>query len=419
MQFIRLRFASIVAFNISAVLIALAAGCSGQSTASSDQSTQASTPETPVVKVVHPEKKDVRRLIERPGYNIQAFERTALFAKIAGYIAKWNVDIGDTVREGDILAELYIPEMTVELKQKEAAVRQASSEIKQAEAAILRAQAELERAKSQYARLDRAGRSGVLDKDQVDETRLGFEAAQAAVAKAHADVDVAKARLDVTEADRDHVQTLLQYIQVKAPFDGVITRRTVNRGDFVQPAAASKGEALFVIDRIKPVRVFVDVAELDAVWVREGDMVLLRAQALPNQQFKGTVTRTSKSMDRQNRNLRVEIDLPNEDGKLFPGMYMNATITAEHKNVWTLPTTAIRSQGEQNFCFRVENGKAVQTPIQVGLRGTELIEVLKKRSTPLKPGEQVGWENFTGDETIVIDSSAVTEGQTVPSSSKD
>src|SRR5207245_2844254 len=101
-----------------------------------------------------------------------------------GYVRKWNYDIGDSVRKDDVLAELHIPEMEVELKQKEASVRQAASEIKQAEAAVLRWQADLKRAETQYDRLARVGRNGVLDKEQVDETRLGFETAQAAVVKA-------------------------------------------------------------------------------------------------------------------------------------------------------------------------------------------------------------------------------------------
>jgi RND family efflux transporter MFP subunit len=393
------------------ILPILASGCTQQPTASSDQAAQTADSQKPALKLVHPEKKDIRRMIERPGYNIQAFERTPLYAKIAGYVSKWNFDIGDAVHEGDVLAELYIPEMTVELKQKEAAVRQASSEIKQTEAAILRAQAELERTKSQYARLEKVNRSGVLDKEQVDETRLGFEAAQAAVVKAHADVDVAKAKLEVAEADRDHVQTLLQYTQVKAPYDGVVTRRTVNKGDFVQPAAANKGEALFVIDRIKPMRVFVDVSELDAVWVHEGAAVHLHAQALPDQQFHGTVTRTTKSMDRQNRNLRVEIDLPNTDGKLLPGMYMTATLIVERKNVWTLPIAAVATQGEQNFCYRVENGVTVRTRIRVGLRGSEVVEVLSKQTKPSKPGNEAPWEDISGDELVVASNVAsLTEG---------
>src|SRR6266404_4584172 len=295
-----------LAASAGLALLGIASGCNRQPAASPDQ---AAAPETPEVKIVRPQKKDVRRAIERPGYNIEAYERTPLYAKIPGYILKWNCDIGDSVHKNDVLAELYIPEMEVEVKQKEASIRQALSEIKQAESAVLRWQAELKHAESQYQRLARAGRDGVLDKEQVDETRLGFEAAQAAVAKAQADVDVAKARLEVAQADRDHVQTLLQYTKVRAPFDGVVTRRSLNTGDFVQPASASKGESLFVVEKVDPVRVFVNVQELEAVWVRDGDTALIRPQSLQGQLFKGKVTRTSGALNPQNRTLRTEIDL--------------------------------------------------------------------------------------------------------------
>lgn len=417
MRIIHWQFASTVT-AAGAVLAGLAAGCSQQPPASSDQAAQASATQTPAAKVVHPEKKDVRRLIERPGFNIEAYERTPLYAKVAGYVRKWHFDIGDSVHKDDVLAELHIPEMEVEVKQKEASVRQALSEIKQAEAAVQRAQADLRRAESQYERLARVGRSGVLDKEQVDETRYGFETAQATVAKAHADVDVAKARLEVAQADLDHVQTLLQYTKIRAPFDGVVTGRSINTGDFVQPASASKGESLYVVDKINPVRVFVNVQELDAVWVRDGDTALIRPQSLQGQQFKGTVTRGSKSLNPQNRTLRTEVDLANAEGKLLPGMYVTTTIIAQHKNVWALPAVAVLTQGEQSFCFRVENGKALRTPIQVGLRGNEKdkewVEVLKKQTKPNKPGEEAPWENVTGDEMIVAgDTAALKEGQPI------
>jgi RND family efflux transporter MFP subunit len=371
------------------------------------------------VKVVHPEKKEVRRLIERPGFNIEAYERTPLYAKIAGYVQKWNVDMGDTVRKDEILAELYIPEMEVEIKQKQAAVRQASAEIKQAESAVLRAQAELRHAESQYQRLARVSRSGILDKEQVDETRFGFEAAQAAVAKAQADVEVARARLGAAEADEEHTRTLLQYTKVRAPFDGIVTgRRTISVGDFVQPGAASKGEWLFVVEKIKPVRVFVNVQELDAVWVRDRDVALIRVQSLRGEEFRGKVTRVSRSLHPQNRTLLTQIDLPNLDGKLLPGMFVNATIIAEHKNVWALPAAAIVTKGEQTFCYRVENGKAVRTPIQLGLRGNEqdneLVEVVKKQTRPPQAGQEAPWEDVNGQEVIVATKpSSLTDGQAV------
>src|SRR6516164_6435702 len=98
MRVIRLRFVSLAVAIAGAALWGLASGCSRQSAAAPDQAAQAPRSEAPSVKVVHPEKKDVRRLIERPGYNIEAFERTLLYAKIAVYVLKWNVDMGDSVR---------------------------------------------------------------------------------------------------------------------------------------------------------------------------------------------------------------------------------------------------------------------------------------------------------------------------------
>jgi multidrug efflux pump subunit AcrA (membrane-fusion protein) len=202
----------------------------------------------------------------------------------------------------------------------------------------------------------------------------------------------------------------------------VVTRRNVNTRDFVQPAGNSKGEALFVVEKVDPVRVFVNVQELEAVWVRDGDTALIRPQSLQGQQVKGKVTRTSGAVDPRNRTLRTEIDLPNADGKLLPGMYVKATIIAQHKNVWALPATAVVTKGEQSFCYRVENGKAVLTPIQVGLRGNELdnetVEVVKKQTKPAKAGEEVHWEDFSGEEVIVASNSAsLADGQAVSVSS--
>jgi RND family efflux transporter MFP subunit len=367
------------------------------------------------VQVDHPRKQDVRRKIERPGYNIEPDERTPIYAKIAGYVEKWNFDIGAPVEKDAVLAELYVPEMKVELEQKIAAVQEATAKIKQTQAAVLRARAEEKRARSQYECLQRL--SSVIDKDQQEEYRFGYEAAQAAVALATADEDVARARLKATETDRDYVQTLLQYTKIRAPYTGVVTERKINRGDFVQPAAATKGEALFVVEKTRPVRVFINVQELDAAWVRPGDVALIRVQGLQGEQFEGTVTRTSRSLSPQNRTLRTEIDLPNQEGKLLPGTFVNATIIAERKGTWSLPAVAVVTRDDTAFCYRVEDGKAMRTPIQVGLRGGDLVEVLKKRTRSAKAHE-APWEDFNGEEVIVVsDPATLTDGQAVSVSS--
>jgi HlyD family secretion protein len=311
------------------------------------------------------------------------------------------------------LGGLALLGMAVELKQKEAAVRQAAAEIEQARAAVQRAEADQERAKSQYDRLSRAERGGILDKEQVDEVRLGFKAAEAAVAKAQADVSVAEARLEVAKADRDRVQTLLQYTKVRAPFDGVVTRRNTNTDNFVQPGDANKGEPLFVVEKVDPVRVFVNVQEMEAVWVRDGDTALIRPQSFQGQQFQGRVTRTSGMLNPQNRTLRTEIDLSNAEGKLLPGMYVTVTIIAEHKNVWVLPATAVVTQGDQSFCYRFENGKAVQTPLRIGIRNDQLAEVVKRGTDSARANEAASWTDITGDEAVIENAAGIHDGQAV------
>jgi RND family efflux transporter MFP subunit len=405
----------VVQSAVAAVFVILAVGCNRTSSAKPDKEEAKAAPSKPqVVKLVHPKKKDVRRLIKRPGFNIEADERTPLYAKIPGYVRKWYFDMGAKVNKDEVLADLYIPEMEIELKQKIAAVRQASFEIKQAEAAVLRAQAEMGRAKSQYDRLANLGRKGVIDKEQVDESRLGFEAAQAAAAKAQADVDVAKARLEVAQAAQDHVQTLLQYTKVRAPYDGIVTQRKVNTRDFVQPGAGNKGAYLFVVEKINTVRVFINVQEMDAVWIRNGDVGLIRVQSLQGRGFRGTVARTARSLNPQNRTLRTEIDLPNPRGELLPGTYVTATIIAEHKNVWTLPAAAVVTKGEENFCYLVKKGKAVRTPVQIGMTGGDLVELRKIRTGAVRQGEKGKWEAITGKEAIIAsDAAGLSDGQAV------
>jgi RND family efflux transporter MFP subunit len=210
-----------------------------------------------------------------------------------------------------------------------------------------------------------------------------------------------EAQLGVAEASRDYSQTMLQYTRILAPYDGVVTQRSINTGDFVQPAGTgTKGLPLYTVNQVDPVRVFVNVPGADAPWIKDGDRVSLRLQGAGGERFQGKVTRNARSLDARARTLRTEIDLPNPEGKLLPGMYVQATITVQHPNVWTLPTAAVSTEGDQTFCYRVENGRVFRTPLQIGLRGGELIEVLKKLVPAASPGEEGRWEEITGGEEI-------------------
>ena len=398
-----------------AALLAMTAGCQPPS-AGAPQPEQPAAPKVEAaVRVIKPERKTVRHPIEQPGFNIEAYQETALYAKISGYVQKWNVDLGDRVKRDQVLAELYVPEMVVDVKQKEAAVGQAVAQIKQAEAARLAAQAQVARTKSQYERLAQSGRTGTISEESVAETRLGYEAAEAGLEKAKADIAAAEAQRQVAEAARDYAQTVLEYRRIRAPFDGVVTQRNVNQDDFIQPSSTgAKGVPLYVVDQVDPVRVFINVPGADAAWVKDGDPVSLRLQGAGGEPFQGKVTRNARSLDPRSRTLRTEIDLPNPDGKLLPGMYVEASIVVEHRNAWTLPAAAVVTEGDQTFCYRVADGKAVRTPLQVGLRGGGLVEVLKKQVKSPSPGEEGRWEDVTGDEEVVDgDPATLSDGQPV------
>jgi RND family efflux transporter MFP subunit len=396
------------------VLLGLTTGCYRPTLTSTAQPEESQEKLTAASRLVKPERKTVSRRIEQPGFNIEAFQETPLFARISGYVKTWKVDIGDRVDRGDVLAELDVPEMVVAVKQKEAAIRKADAQVKQAEAAVLTAQAQLARATRQYNRLARVGQGGALDRDSVDELRLGKEAASAAVEKSKADVGAAQAQVEVAKADRDYAQTMLQYATLRAPFKGVVTRRNVSEGDFVQPAGVgARGTALYIVQQIDPVRVFVNVPGADAMWLKDGDPVSFRLQGAGGELFTGKVTRNARSLDPQARTLRTEIDVPNPAGKLLPGMYVQASITVRHPNVWALPASAVVTEGDQTFCYRVEGGKAVRTPLQVGLSGGGLIEVMKKQTRISSTGAEERWEEFTGQEEVVSDPVGLSDGQPV------
>ena len=173
--------------------------------------------------------------------------------------------------------------------------------------------------------------------------------------KAEADRAAAAARRNVA-ARRDlvYAQTMFSYTQMTAPFDGVVTRRTIDTGHYVHPAAGETAAPLLVVARMDTVRVFLDVPETEAELVNCGpvnaDPATVTVQALHNRSFDGTVTRTGWSLDESNRSLRVEVDLPNEKGTLRPGMYATVRIQLEqHPNVLTLPAAAIVRADQRRF----------------------------------------------------------------------
>ncbi len=403
-------------FALIAVAASAASGCdrsSGERTARAESASA-----TPVVRVsvVKPERGTIVRTSEEPG-QIEADETTPIHAKIVGYVERVYVDIGDKVTKGQVLAELHVPEIEADLKQKQASVKQAEAERKQSEAAVAvalagvesaqakvqeiqygikRSEADLSRWQSEYTRVDQLFRERALTGSLLDETKSKLHASEASLEevkaqvqsaeaaldearahldKARSDLDAATSRIEVARFDAERAEAMASYRRIVAPYDGTVTRRGVDTGHLTTSGTA--GEPLFLVARSDVVTITVGVPETDAPFVNPGDVVRIRLQALAGRTFEGKVTRTSWALDPSTRTLRAEIDLPNPENVVRPGLYAYATIIAEeHKDVITLPTSAIVTESGSSFCVTVADGRAKRKAITLGLSDGKRTEVV-------------------------------------------
>ncbi len=379
------------------------------------------------VTAARPARKTLRIDCVEPG-QIEAFEQTPLFVKLPAYVEKLYVDIGDRVEKDKPLADLWIPELHDELRQKEAMLVHARAGVQQASAAVLaaekavttaeanlrearagtiRALGQYERWKSEHTRIVELAANQSIDRRLVDETQNELSAAEAArgeaeakvasaeaalvertvgVEKAKADLAVAQAAVGNAEADLARMHSLVGYTQVRMPYAGVVVQRNVVRGDFVQPATLATAKPLFTVASSDVVRIFVDVPEMEAAQIVVGAKGRIHVQALPKQTIEGTVTRTSWALG-PNRTLRTELDIPNPQGLLRPGMYASAEIVLQQRdNVLALPLTAVIAGEKQALCCCVQDGKIVRKPITLGLKTAQDVEVV---------------DGLKGDEVVV------------------
>ncbi len=439
MPFMRALMNNTLLGLVAPVTLAVLAGCQSAPTADA----QAGAPTVVRVVAALPVRKTLRRESVQPG-QIEAFEITPIYAKLPSYVEKLHVDIGDRVKADQLLAELFLPEVKDELRQKDAALKQTLAEIDLANAAVraaeaavataranvaaaeagtTRAAADVTRWQSQSARISQLVAGGSLDRKLEDETRDSLKAAEAArgearakveaskaavlqseadLAKAKAGAEAAVARHGSAEADHARVKALLQYTQIRAPFAGVVLQRNVNRGDFVQPASTASGKPLLTVANTDTVRVFVDVPELDSPLIEPGKKANINVQALPDRVVEGKVTRTSWGLG-ANRTLRTELDIPNKNGTLRPGMYATAHIVLqESPDSLVVPTSAVVRDEKKASCWVVHDGKVARVPIVGGLQVGNEIAV----TSGLKGDEQV----------VQTPPSSLQEGQAVEAS---
>jgi membrane fusion protein, multidrug efflux system len=315
------------------------------------------------VQTVRPRRGDITRSVTLPTFRILAYQEATLYAKVSGYLKTLTVDKGDAIKEGQLLAEIEVPEMLADEAQYEA---------------------ETEVARTNYERMTQARQKApdLVVPQTVDDLRGQWE--------------VARAKLQRT-------RTLLQYARITAPFAGVITARFVDPGAFI-PAATSgtpaQSAALVTLMDFSRLRVQVFVPEAEVPFITNGVPVRVTVEELPGRTFSASVTRFAYALDEATKTMLTEIELPNPNGDLRPGMYASVQLEVEHKpEALLLPTAAVLAEKAGTFVFLVADGKAKKTPVRIGFSDSVNVEI----TAGVEPGQPV----------ILARDQTLTDGQAV------
>lgn len=380
------------------------------------------------VEVISPLPGGIDRLCLQPG-SVEPFESADLYTKVSGFLAEQMVDIGYSVRVGEVLARISVPEYEAQVKQDTADVARAEARVDQMKAAITAAEAELrastaaialaqaeKQSKAAYRvyrekqrdRINNVVSQGVIDSQVVDEMQKEFQASVAAdlaageaisvatqkeaatrarVEQARADLKYAEAEVATAKARLEKAQVLLDYTIIRSPYTGVVTKRNFHRGDFVR-SADTGGERIPVlaVERTDMMRVVIQVAERDVPFVDCGDPAVVEVDALPGVVFKTrgdekvAICRLAASEDPTTRMMRTEVHLKNPDGKLRRGMFGRVSLTLQRgkPGVFRIPSAALsgKASNGKSSVRLVRDGKVALVPVVYGSDNGSEVEIL-------------------------------------------
>jgi RND family efflux transporter MFP subunit len=340
----------------------------------------------PRVAVIKAVAVDAGRTLTLPA-DLVAYQQTFVNARASGYVRQWLVDIGDRVKDGQLLLVLETPELNKQLAQSRATLRQTVAALAQAKANRDFAYITARREQQLFTKL-------LISAQENDQAQT-----QAAVWDAN--VNAAGATVNAQRANVQQLEALVAFGKVYAPYNGTITRRVVDVGTLVNAGAGTTATALFEIAKTDIMRAFLDVPQAFAPSIRVGEEGKVAVRNFRGRAFTGRVVRTAGALDPASRTLRTQIDLPNPTGELLPGMYVDISldVAISHKAVRVPSSAVIADSRGVHVAVVDESGKVHLVAVTPGPDDGNTIELV----AGLSGGEQV----------ISTPPSAVTDGMQV------
>ncbi len=394
---------------INALLVLVAAGLAscgnGKVSAKTDAVSPSSEASTVKVGVAAVKSMPLSRNLTISS-ELVPFQEIDVFAKESGYVNKLLVDYGDHVKEGQLMAVLEIPELEQQLQQDDAAIKSAADQVTHAQHEVSRYQAQQNVLHLQADRLSKVAENqpGLVAEQEVDDATGKDLASQAQVESAQSNLSVAESLLDAAKAKRQRDQVLFDYSKITAPFAGTVTQRYANLGTLVQAGTNSSTQALPIarLSEDDKFRLVIPVPESFVRYIKIGDPAQVNIPAL-GRSYSGKVARFSVDVKEDTRTMHTEVDIYNNDRKLLPGLYAEATLSLDRKdNAIAVPVQALSQTGDQAMVDVVSRSGAIEVRnISLGIQTPKDAEVL----SGLKEGEMV----------VVSDRSSLKNGQRVQS----
>ena len=392
----KLAFACTIAGLIAASMVALSS-CSGHSSASEGEKKQVT------VGVISVVKKTLGRELKLSS-ELVPFQEIDVYAKESGYVQKLLVDYGTHVKAGQVMAILEIPELQAQIEEDQAQIKSASDQMMRAQHELKRDQAQYQALHLEYTRLNGVFQTqpGIVAQQEVDDAQGKDLAAESQVDAGQASLESAQSELAAAKAKLLHDQALFDYSKITAPFSGVVTERYANLGTLMQMGTGSSTQAMPLVRLSQDdlFRLVIPVPESYVRYIRIGDPVNVQVPAL-DRTFPGKVARFSVDVRADTRTMHTEVDVPNPEHVLLPGLYADADLALDRKdNVPTVPVQALNHEQDKTTVFVVNREDKLESrDVQVGLETSTDAEIL----SGLNDGEDV----------VVSDRSGLKPGQSV------